>query len=157
MMFESPERLKQDIAAMLETLRAIAGGRYACIVEPQGIAFESPAQPEDGESRTLRQLIDERRAALFRLPGTLEDGTQMDDVFAGWEHDELFLAFINGRVGVVLACAEAEPLRDTARKPLQALADRLLRFNAAWRIDQRGHGFFFGRARLDIVVVGREQ
>jgi hypothetical protein len=156
-MFESPERLKQDIAAMLETLRSIGEGRYACIVEPRGIAFESPQQPEDGESRTLRQLVEERRAALFRLPGSLENGTEMEDVFEGWEHDELFLAFVNGRVAVVLACAEAEALRETAREPLQALADRLLRFNAAWRIDQRGHGFFFGRARLDIVVVGRAQ
>jgi hypothetical protein len=27
--------------------------------------------------------------------------------------------------------------------------------NPAWRLDARGRGLFFGRARLDTVVIGR--
>jgi len=153
-MFDSPERLRQDIAAMLDALRALGAGRYACIVEPKGIAFESPPEIEDRESAALRGLVEQRRQALFGLPASLEAGSELEDVFEGWEHDELLLAFINGRVAVVIACREAEALKEAARRPLAALADRLFRFNPSWRIDPRGGGFFFGRARLDLIVVG---
>lgn len=153
-MFESQERLKQDIATILEALRALAAGRYACVVDPKGLAFESPSEPEDREGWALRRLLEERREALFRLPAALESEAEMDDVFEGWTHDELLLAFVNGRVAVVVACREAEALKEAARQPLAVLADRLLRFNPSWRVDERGRGFFVGRPRLDLVVVG---
>ena len=156
-MFESHERLKQDIASMLGSLRTGASGRYACIVDPKGILFESPTEPEDREGWALRRLLNERREALFRLPAALESGSEMEDVFEGWGHDELLLAFVNGRVAVVVTCAEAEPLKEASRQPLAVLADRLLRFNPSWRLDERGRGFFFGRPRLDLVVVRHVQ
>ena len=40
---------------------------------------------------------------------------------------------------------------------MKALADRLFRVNAAWRVDERGNGLLFGRARLDMVVIGRAE
>ena len=153
-MFESQERLKQDIASILEALRALASGRYACVVDPTGVLFESPAEPEDREGWALRRLLEERRSALFRLPAALASGADMEDVFEGWGHDELLLAFVNGRVAVIVTCAEAESLKEASRQPLGVLADRLLRFNPSWRVDERGRGFFFGRPRLDLVVVG---
>jgi hypothetical protein len=79
----------------------------------------------------------------------------MEDAFEGWDEDEFFLAFINGRAVVVVACPHAEPLREQARRPLKALADRLFRYDARFRLDRRGRGFFFGGGTLDLVVVGR--
>jgi hypothetical protein len=125
-------------------------------MEPARILFEDP-EPEDRESFALRRLLEERGKALFAIPQHLETETSPEDVFADWHHDELFLAFINGRVALVVACAEAEPLRERAVRPLRALADRLLRYDEKYRMDEKGRGFFFGRARLDVVVVGRAQ
>jgi hypothetical protein len=125
-------------------------------VDPEGLLFESmPA--EAGESWMLRQFLKERTGALFTLPEAMDSGGPADDVFADWSEDEFFLAFVNRRVAVLVACPEAEPLREAAFRPLKVLADRLLRYNQAWRVGPRGGGgFFFGRAQLDIVVVGRE-
>jgi hypothetical protein len=153
--FESRRRLEDEINALLETLREDARGRYACLLEAKGLLpFETP-EPADREIAELRRLLEERAAAVIELPRHMAAGTEMQDVFAGWEHDELFVAVLNGRVAVLVACPEAEPLRERALKPLRALADRLLRYNEAWRMDAQGRGFFFGRPRLDIVVVGR--
>jgi hypothetical protein len=153
-MFDSQERLKQDITAMLEALRTMASGRYACVVDPKGVRFESPSEPEDREGWALRRLLEERRQALFGLPAALESGAELADVFEGWEHDEVLLAVINGRVAVVVTCREAERFKEASDEPLAVLADRLLRYNPAWRTDEHGRGFFFGRPRLDLVVVG---
>ena len=79
----------------------------------------------------------------------------MEDVFAGWDHDEFFLAFLNGRVALVVACPEAAQAQERTQRPLRALADRLLRYNPTYRMDGKGRGFFFGSPRLDLVVVGR--
>jgi hypothetical protein len=153
-MFDSTERLKTEIASLLDGLRSLAGGRYVCVLEPNRILFETP-EPEDAASFRLRRLIEERAASIFAIPGGLEAGTPMDDAFDDWEQDEFFLAVINGRVAVLVACPDAESLRETAMRPLRALADRLFRYNETYRLDPRGRGLFFGRPRLDLVVVGR--
>jgi hypothetical protein len=151
--FESSRRLSGEVVDLLEAVRGLAGGRYACIIEPKGILFESP-EPEEREAWALRRLLEERCPALFAIPRALADGTSMDDVFEDWHRDEFFLAFINGRVALVVACPEAEPLRARAFPLLKVLADRLFRYNETWRLDAQGRGLFFGRPRLDIVVVG---
>lgn len=81
----------------------------------------------------------------------------MDDVFEGWDDGEFVLAFLNGRVAVVLACPEAEPVRDQLMKPIELLADRLLRYDQSYRVDRRGRGLLFGRPKLDLIVVGRHR
>jgi hypothetical protein len=154
--FESTEKLAEQITRLLEGLRASCGGRYACILDPQRIRFETP-EPEEAEDWALRRLLEERTGALFRIPESLAAGGPAEDVFEGWSGDELFLAFINGRVALVIACPDAEPLREQAMKPLRVLADRLFRYEPRYRMDRRGRGFFFGRAKLDIVVVGRPE
>ena len=155
-MFESKQKLAEDICRVLQALREQAGGRYACLVEAKCILFESP-EPEDRESWALRRLLEERRAALLAIPKGMASGEPIEDVFEGWDHDELFLAVINERVALVLACPDAEPLKQDALAPLRVLADRLLRYDASYRMDSRGRGFFFGRPKLELVVIGRAQ
>lgn len=156
-MFESSRRLSAEIVGLLDAVRGLARGRYACVVEPKGIVFESP-EPEAREAWSLRRFLEEKCAALFSIPQALAAGTAMDDVFEDWHQDEFFLAFINGRVALVVACPEAEPLRAQAFPLLKVLADRLLRYNETYRLDPQGRGFFFGSPKVDIVVVGaREQ
>ena len=150
MITASAERLRDEIRSLLDALRNGAGGRYACVMEPSRVVFESQSEPQPELSRFLR----ERGEQLFALPGQLASGAAMDDVFEGWEGDEFFLAVINGRVAVVVACPEAEPLRESAMRPLRALADRLFRYEPSYRLDEKGRGFFFGRPRLDLVVAG---
>jgi hypothetical protein len=151
--FESSRRLPAEVVELVDALRGLGAGRYACVVEPHGIVFESP-EPEDREAWALRRFLEEKCAALFAIPKALADGTSMDDVFEDWQEDEFFLAFINGRVAVVVACPEAEPLRAQAFPLLKVLADRLFRYNETYRLDLEGRGLFFGRPKLDIVVVG---
>jgi len=152
--FESRERLGEEIHGLLDALRDLGAGRYACVLEPKGLVFET-AEPEGAGEWMLRRFLEQRTEALFRIPGALAGGDAMEDVFADWEDDAFFLAFINGRVALVVACPDPEALKERAERPLRALADRLFRYNAAWRLDERGRGLFLGRARLDIVVVGR--
>jgi hypothetical protein len=154
---ESRQRLASDIQRLLDVIRETGGGRYACLLEPGALLFESaPAEAE--QSWMLRQFLKEKSGALFALPEAMDSGGPAEDVFADWTQDEFYLAFINRRVVLVVACAEAEPLREEAMRPLKVLADRLLRYNQTWRVGPKGGGgFFFGRAQLDIVVVGREQ
>jgi hypothetical protein len=156
-MFESRKRLQDEIVRLLDVLRELGDGRYACLVEPGGILLE--AEPEGAEQGwMLRQFLKEKSAALFGLPEAMDAGGPTEDVFSDWSQDEFFLAFINRRVAVVVACPAAEHLREQAMRPLKALADRLLRYNQAWRLGPQGRGgFFMGRAQLDLVVVGREQ
>jgi hypothetical protein len=152
--FESRERLAEDILHLVDAVRQEAGGRYACLMEPGRILFESP-EPEDQDGWTLRRLLEERSAALFSLPLSMADEGPSEDLFEGWEKDDFLLAFVNGRVALAVACPDAEAVRDAIMRPLRALADRLFRYNEIWRLDEKGRGFFLGSARLDVVVVGR--
>lgn len=153
-MFESSERLAGEIGDLLDAIRGAAGSRYACLLEPKAIVFER-AEPDFREAWALKRFLEQRSAALFEIPASLASGEAMEDVFAGWDEDEFFLAFINGRVALVVACAEAESARDRSMETLRALADRLLRYNERYRMDEKGRGFFVGRPRLDLVVIGR--
>jgi hypothetical protein len=156
-MFESEARLREDILGLLAAIRATADARYVCVVERSGVRFEL-AEPEDA-TWPSRQFLEQRLPTLFKIPEALATEGPSDDVFADWQspagaEDQFLLAFVNGKVGLVVVCPDAEASRAELRKPLEVLADRLLRLNASWRIDERGHGFFFGRARLDLVVIG---
>jgi hypothetical protein len=142
---------------LLDVLREMGHGRYACLLEPSGILFER--EDEDAEQGwMLRQFLKEKASALFKVPEAMDSGGPSEDVFADWSEDEFFLAFVNRRVAVVVACPAAEELRESAMRPLKALADRLLRYNQSWRLGPGGRGgLFMGRAQLDVVVVGKEQ
>lgn len=144
-------------------LGACAGaalGRYACVLDPKGVLFEHGAEGQGGHW-VLRQFLEQRIARLFALPPAMASGAEMEDVFADWESpageppDEFLLAFINGKVAVVLACPGAERAQGLVMRPLCALADRLFRLNPAWRLDEKGRGLFLSRPRVDFVVVGR--
>ena len=156
-MFESRKRLLDEIGRLLDVLRELGHGRYACLLEPSGIVLER--EDENAEQGwMLRQFLKEKAAALFTVPEAMDSGGPAEDVFADWSQDEFFLAFVNRRVAVVVACPAAETLRESAMRPLKALADRLLRYNQAWRLGPYGRGgFFMGRAQLDVVVVGKEE
>jgi hypothetical protein len=151
--FESSRRLSGEVVEILDAVRGLAEGRYACVVEPKGILFESP-EPEGREAWALRRFLEEKCAALFAIPRAMAEGTDLDDAFEEWQQDEFLLAFINGRVALVVACPEAESLRERAFPLLKVLADRLFRYNETYRLDPEGRGLFIGRPRLDIVVVG---
>jgi len=153
-MFESSERLGREIAMLLDGLRIEAGGRYACLVDARRLLFESH-EDDEADLPRLRELLSRRRTELFALPRQLAGEEPMEDVFEGWEADDFLLAFINGRVALVLACPEAEPLRERVIGPLGILADRLFRLDSSFRMDEQGRGLFFGSPRLDLVVVGR--
>ena len=151
-MFESRARLVEEIRGLLAAVRVAAAGRYACVLDRSRVLFEDPPSSEEREA--VRRFLESRSAALFALPGQLADEGPMEDAFAGWDADEFLLAFLNGRVAVAVACPDAERARDQAARPLRALADRLLRYDQSYRLDAQGRGLFFGRARIDLVVVG---
>jgi hypothetical protein len=148
-MFESKARLQEDVLRLVEALRELGEGRYAVLFDPKGVLLESPPDA------ALRGLVEDRREALFRLPAALRGQEELGDLFESWREDEFFLAFLNGRVGVLVACPQAQRLEDESARLLKILADRLLRLNPSWRLDERGRGLFFGSPRLDTVVVGR--
>lgn len=152
-MFESSDRLAEQIMGLLETIRVRAGGRYACLLEPARVLFES-AEPAWPEAWTLRRLVEQRGAALFAVPGCMASGAPMEDVFEGWRDDEFLLAVINGRVALLVACPEAEVFRQRSLPLVQALADRLFRYEPRYRVDTQGRGFFLGRPKLELVVIG---
>jgi hypothetical protein len=157
LMFESRERVKEDIATLLEAIRLTGGGRYACLIDVTGaILFETP-EPEGNEITTLRRLLDLHAKAIFALPAAMEaEGVgPASDPFEGWEHDELLLVFLNGRVGLVLAAPEADVARDKIDAPLRVMVDRLLRYDAAYRLNSEGSGLFFGRPKLEFVTIAR--
>lgn len=153
-MFESRERLADDIRHLLDAVRQEARGRYACLMEPGRILFESP-EPEERAEWALHRLLEERSAALFSLPKSMAGEGPAEDLFEAWDGDDFLLAFVNGRVALAVACPDAEAVKDAIMRPLHALADRLFRYNETWRLDEKGRGFFVGSARLDVVVVGR--
>ena len=153
-MFESRERLREEIELLLGAIREQGRGRYACLLDARQVLFES-AEPGESGLWALRQLFDRKREALLGIPGRLAREERMDDIFAGWDDDEFFLAVVNGRVALAVVCPEAEPLREATREPLTALVDRLFRYDERYRLDLQGRGFFFGRPKLDLVVIGR--
>ena len=152
-MFESKARLREDAGRLLEALRELGEGRYAALFVPKGVLLESPAEASEGWS--LRPFVQSHAEALFRVPAALHGGEEMADLFEELPGDGFFLAFLNGRVGVLVACPDAQRLEDESGKVLKVLADRLLRLNPAWRVDEGGRGLFFGSPRLDTVVIGR--
>jgi hypothetical protein len=152
-MFESRTRLAQEIAGLLKALREEAEGRYACLVDRKTVVFEDAAEGSTGWD--LRQFLDERREVLFTLPAAMAGEGPEADLFEDWSQDDFFLAFLNGKVAVVVACPDAEALRQPAQRLLRALSDRLFRFEPTYRLDASGRGFFGGRAQLDVVVVAR--
>ncbi len=62
---------------------------------------------------------------------------------------------VNGKVGLLVPCVDAERLEQEAKRLLRALVDRLLRLDSTWRYDEQGRGIFFGSPRLDTVVIPR--
>jgi hypothetical protein len=152
-MFESRERLAAEIKGLLAAVREVAEGRYACVLDPRGLLFESEAPEQPGWA--LRRFLEERRSQILAIPGGLAGGGPSEDVFEGWDQDDFLLAFWNGRVALVVACQAAEDARESVDQPLRALTDRLLRWDPSYRLDPQGRGLFLGRAKLDIVVAGR--
>ena len=152
-MFESKARLREDVGRLLDALRELGEGRYAALFDRKGVLLESPAESSEGWA--LRRFVESRGEALFRLPAALHGGEEMKDVFEDLEADGFFMAFLNGRVGILVACDDPQLLEDHSGKVLKVLADRLLRLEPSWRLDERGRGLFFGSPRLDTVVIGR--
>ena len=153
-MFESGERLARDVAEALTVLRLLGNGRYACLLERSGIVLEDPSSDSRAD-RTLGTFLEARSGALFSIPEGLAADGPTDDVLGGWDEDEFLLAFLNGKVALVVACPDAERLRAAAEAPLTVLVDRLFRWKPAYRLDPQGRGLFISAPRLDIVVVGR--
>jgi hypothetical protein len=154
-MFESSRRLHEEVSGLLEALRTLAEGRYAALFDKKGLLLETPQAGEQGEW-ALRGFVQKHAEALFRIPAALHDPSQeMDDTFEDWTDDEFFLAFVNGRVGLVVACPDAKRVEADSAELLRALVDRLLRLNPGWRTDEKGRGIFVGRPRLDTVAIGR--
>ena len=154
-MFESTERLGADITALLGAIREAAGARYVCVFEPGAILFESEA-PETAPGWALRRFLEPRLAKLFALPASMAGDGPQEDVFEGWEADDFVLAFVNGRVGLAVAAQDAEAVRPRIEKLFEALADRLFRWKASYRVDSAGRGLFAGRPRVDWVIAARE-
>jgi hypothetical protein len=156
-MFESSGRLQEEVRGLVEALRTLAEGRYAALFDRKGLLLETPPGGEKGEW-ALRGFVQKHAEALFRIPAALHDPEQaMDDAFEDWTDDEFFLAFVNGRVGLIVACPDAKRVEDDSPELLRALVDRLLRLNPGWRTDEKGRGIFVGRPRLDTVAIGRSE
>jgi hypothetical protein len=151
--FESKARLREDAQRLLDALRGLGEGRYAAIFDHKSVLLESPADSSEGWP--LRRFVQSRSEALFRIPAALRGDEEMADLFEDLDGDAFFLAFLNGRVGVLVACPDAGRLESDSGKLLKVLADRLLRLEPSWRLDERGRGLFFGSPRLDTVAIGR--
>jgi hypothetical protein len=151
-MFESADKLRRDVTEMLDALRRLGASRYAAVFDAKAVIAESPGETSQAEW-ALRRMLQSRSESLLRLPAALHGGEEMSDIFADWTEDEFLLAVVNGRVGVLVACADAARLEADADRLLRALVDRLLRLDPSWRIDEKGRGLFFGSPRLDTVVI----
>lgn len=151
-MLDSSGTVAAQITTLLDVLRRLGGGRYACLADAQRVHFES----RDGEAGDLRGYLETRTAALFRLPASLagSEAGPGEDVFADWDGPDGFLvAFINRRVAAVVACPAPEELQQEAFEPLRALADRVFQWNPSARGDGGPLSLFVNRPRLDLVVV----
>jgi hypothetical protein len=152
-MFESRERLAAEIKGLLGAVREAAQGRYACLLDPRALLFESEAPQEPGWA--FRRFLEERRSQILAIPSGLAGDGPSEDAFEGWEQDDFLVAVWNRRVALVIACPAAEEARESIARPLRALTDRLFRWDPSYRLDPQGRGLFLGRAQLDLVVVGR--
>jgi hypothetical protein len=149
-MFDSAERMAQDAVKMLEVLSEMGEGRYACVVDRKhGVVLETGPDP------ALKAHLQEKREAIFALPDVMgqADAEPDDQLFEGFQ-DDFFVAVLNGRAAIVVACEAAEMIQVEGQKALEALTDRLLRMDATWRLDPKGRGLLAGRPRLDIVIAG---
>ena len=156
-MFESREKLGREIQKLLGALRGLGDGHYACLLEPKGVLFEA-ADPEAAAPWGLRRFLEARTEALFAIPAALaSDGEIGEDVFAEWEDDGFLLVFVNARVAVIVACPDPGVLEKESGRLLKVLVDRLIRYNTAWRADEKGRGLFFSKPRLDTVVVEKPE
>jgi hypothetical protein len=145
--------LRQGLLEAVDAIRRLGEGRYSCVLDGGGIVVESP-EPPDGRAFALRQLIEDRRAAILSIPQTLADEGPMEDAFADWHEDQFVLAFLNQRVALIVACPDAEALKESAAPLWPVWADRVLRFDERYRVDPKGRGLLFGSPRLDLVVIG---
>jgi hypothetical protein len=156
-MFESKAKLEDEILRILKALRHQGEGRYACLMEPGGVIFED-VDPEEPAPWGLRRFLEEHSEPLFAIPRALaSEGAIEEDVFESWDEDGFMLLFVNGRVAVVVATPGPATLRDESERLLKVLVDRLIRYNTAWRADERGRGLFFSTPRLDTVVVEKPE
>ena len=156
-MFESSGRLQEEVSGLSRLSARWPKGRYAALFDKKGLLLETPQGGEQGEW-ALRGFVQKHAEALFRIPAALHDPDQsMDDAFEDWTEDEFFLAFVNGRVGLLVACPDAKRAEDDSPELLRALVDRLLRLNPGWRTDEKGRGIFVGRPRLDTVAIGKPE
>jgi hypothetical protein len=57
-------------------------------------------------------------------------------------------------VALVVACPDAESLKESAAPLWPVWADRVLRYDERYRVDPKGRGLLFGSPRLDLVVIG---
>jgi hypothetical protein len=152
--FESAERLREDVERLTDALRQTANARAAFVVDTAKILFASAAE-ETPAGWAGRGFQEARLARLFELPASLEGAGPEADVFEGWDDDEFLIAVLNGRVALVLFCPDAERARAALERPFATLADRLLRWRPALAVDPQGRGLFVGRPRVDWIVVGR--
>lgn len=159
-MFESTDRLSEELLQGLEALRGLGDGHWAALFDRQGVRLESPAADSDpaGDppAATLRLFVRDHAAALFGIPAALQAGNELEDHFAAFAEEEFFLAFVNGKVAILVACADAQRIEDESGPLLRLLVDRLLRLEPRWRLDEQGRGILAARPRLDTVVIGRD-
>ena len=153
-MFQPRARLEENLLDVMAAILDLGEGRYACLVEKTGIVLEFP-EAEEGPVPALRGVIQTQAAAILGLGAALAAGGAMEDAFAGWTDDEFLVAVLNERVALVVACPDAEALKAVVDPPLRALADGLMRWKAAYRLDAQGRGLFVARPRLDVIVVGK--
>jgi len=153
-MFESASRLRRDVSEMLDALRELAESRYAAVFDATAVVAESPAETAEGQW-ALRRLLQSQAEALLRLPRALSDGDEIADLFADYGDEEFLLAVVNGKLGVLVACADPTRLKADSERLLPALVDRLLRLDDRYRLDEKGRGLFWGSPRLDTVVIPR--
>jgi hypothetical protein len=152
--FESSRRLADDIRTLLEAVREEAEARYVCLFDRKALLLDTPAPSGEGVW-ALKRFLEERTAALFRIPAALAADQPFADIFETWTEDGFLLFFINGRVGLIAACPNPEQARGDTARLVPILVDRLLRYEPSWRIDETGRGLFLTRPRLDTVVIER--
>jgi hypothetical protein len=139
---------------MLGALRELAESRFAAVFDATAVVAESPAETAEGQW-ALRRLLQSKAEELLRLPRALQSGEEVADLFADYGDEEFLLAVVNGKLGVLVACADATKLKDDSERLLPALFDRLLRLDDRYRLDEKGRGLFWGSPRLDTVVIPR--
>ena len=139
---------------MLGALRELAESRFAAVFDATAVVAESPAETAEGQW-ALRRLLQSNAEELLRLPRALQSGEEVADLFADYGDEEFLLAVVNGKLGVLVACADATKLKDDSERLLPALFDRLLRLDDRYRLDEKGRGLFWGSPRLDTVVIPR--